>query len=59
MEKITKQVVERALAGSNLIAYENKMNGDKGVYRKDIGPAHSFRKLAKTWREVYISLQTK
>lgn len=52
--RVTKSTVDKYLAGSNFVALAT--NGVCGVYRKDAGPAHSFRNLGKTWREVYIAL---
>ena len=52
--KVTKSTVDKYLADSNLATLAT--NGVCGVYRKDVGPAHSFRNLGKTWREVYIAL---
>lgn len=53
-QKVTRKVVEQYLEKNapHLGAYENKMNGIKGVYKKDTGPAFSFSGLGKTWAEV-------
>lgn len=50
MAKVTKGIVEKYLRGSSVAAYE--VNGYKGVYVKSLGPAASFRKIGRTWREV-------
>ena len=52
--KVTKKTVDQYLEGSSFATFAT--NGVCGVYRKDAGPAHSFRNLGKTWREVYIAL---
>src|SRR5262245_10970452 len=56
--KITRTRVDQWLAKNrpHMATYENKMNGIKGVYRKDTGPAHSFRGMGKTWKEVLATL---
>jgi hypothetical protein len=57
-QKITRKTVDTWLEKNrpHLATYENKMNGDKGHYRKDSGPAHSFIPCGKTWRAVIATL---
>jgi hypothetical protein len=57
-KKVTRKQVEEWLRKNrpHLATHENHMNGDKGWYRKDAGPAHSFEKQGKTWREVLAAL---
>jgi hypothetical protein len=59
-KSVTRKTVEDYLAKNapNLGAYENKTNKIKGVYRLNLGPAHSFRGIGKTWREVLAELAT-
>ncbi len=53
MKKVTRKQVDDELAHSrpHLGSYE-ATNGNKGVYRRDAGPATSFQTKGKTWREV-------
>ena len=55
MKKITRKHVDALLAGSSLATYENPATGVKGVYRRDAGPAASFRTEGTTWKHVYIT----
>lgn len=49
---ITKAALEAWIAANRpeLALYNN--DGTKGFYRKDAGPAASFRGIGKTWRNV-------
>jgi hypothetical protein len=53
MKKVTRKQVDDELAQHrpHLESYEAP-NGNKGVYRRDAGPATSFQTKGKTWREV-------
>jgi hypothetical protein len=52
MNKVTRKQVDAELARRRpeLATYEH--SGNKGIYRKDAGPAASFQAKGKTWREV-------
>lgn len=56
--KVTRTTVEKYLERNfpHLALYENRMNGDKGWYWKDKGPAASFTARGKTWRAVLAAL---
>lgn len=56
-ETVSRQIVEQWLDAHRpeLQAYEHDRN--KGVYRRDVGPAHGFRVLGQTWREVLEHLK--
>lgn len=41
---------------SHMELYEDGANGNKGVYRRDMGPAMSFETRGRTWREVARSV---
>lgn len=57
--KVTREMVDEYLRthAPHLATYENEMSGQKGVYRKDSGPAFSFIPYGKTWRAVLTWLQ--
>lgn len=54
MSKVTRKQVDSELAKRrpNLESYEAP-NGNKGVYRRDAGPASSFQTKGRTWRDVW------
>ncbi len=51
-KRITKSDVDALLRGTPIAAHETP-KGIKGIYRRDLGPARSFKKIGKTWKEVY------
>jgi hypothetical protein len=57
-KRITRKAVEKYLEKNapHLGAYEHIGKGDKGVYRKDAGPAQSFRAKGKTWADVMAAI---
>lgn len=57
VNRVTRQTVEQWLDAHRpeLQAYQHDRN--KGVYRRDVGPAHGFRVLGQTWREVLEQLK--
>lgn len=51
-EKITKKKVNEYVTKNCPSWSIHETNGIKGIYRKDQGPAASFRGIGKTWADV-------
>lgn len=57
-QRVTQKMVEEWLEKHrpNLTTYSSH-NGNKGVYRRDLGPAYDFSAIGSTWREVLENLK--
>ncbi len=53
MKRVTRKKVDVFLKKQrpSISTYEDAW-GNKGTYREDAGPAASFQKIGRTWREV-------
>ena len=57
-KRITRQWLQKWIEDNRPhLGIHETVHGNKGIYRLDSGPAHSFETRGKTWKEVYESLQ--